>query len=306
MTSAAGRGTGGASGASRRPRRSRRSTASPRRTRRRTCPPSRSRAAGRGWRAHRARPPPRRRDSRCPRRRTRGAWRSRAASDRAAHRRHPRAGPHRPDLALQPDVPAHLARGTTRDPVAAWMASRARRGAGAQHAPESRIRRRSEAAEHDRRRGALREPRGLARLAVLVEVPDRRVIVRVAGEHRREVVEASGPARRPRRRPGTRLLQPAERLVQRRAEGPVDGHHLAGRLHLAAEAAIRARELVEREARQLDHHVVQRRLERRHRGPVITFGISRADARSRSAPRREQSGSRSPSTRAPRSARRAG
>ena len=58
------------------------------------------------------------------------------------------------------------------------------------------------------------------------------------------------PARRPTGRPGrvvprrvlgqeagARLLEAAQRLVERRAEGPVDGHHLARRLHLASPAS---------------------------------------------------------------------
>ena len=65
---------------------------------------------------------------------------------------------------------------------------------------------------------------------------------------------------------GARLLQAAERLVERRAERAVDGHDLAGRLHLRAQRAVGAGELVEREARQLDDHVVERRLEGGHGG----------------------------------------
>ena len=72
---------------------------------------------------------------------------------------------------------------------------------------------------------------------------------------------ASVPGRVLGQEPGARLLQAAQRLVERRAEGAVDGHDLAGRLHLRAERAVGARELVEREARQLDDHVVERRLE---------------------------------------------
>ena len=46
-----------------------------------------------------------------------------------------------------------------------------------------------------------------------------------------------GPARVLGQRPGAGLLEPAERLVQRRAERPVDRHHLARRLHLASRAS---------------------------------------------------------------------
>ena len=64
--------------------------------------------------------------------------------------------------------------------------------------------------------------------------------------------------------PGAGLLEAAQRLVERGPERPVDGHDLAGRLHLRPEAPVGAGELVERETRQLDDDVVERRLERRH------------------------------------------
>ena len=60
-----------------------------------------------------------------------------------------------------------------------------------------------------------------------------------------------------------RDLQRPHRLLHRRLEGPVDRHHLAGGLHLRAQRAVARRELVEGPARDLDHAVVQRRLERR-------------------------------------------
>src|SRR5207249_11382721 len=56
-------------------------------------------------------------------------------------------------------------------------------------------------------------------------------------------------------------LERAERLLERLLEGPPDGHHLAHRLHLRAEGVARLRELLEGEARDLGHHVVDRRLE---------------------------------------------
>ena len=62
-------------------------------------------------------------------------------------------------------------------------------------------------------------------------------------------------------------LERAQRLEQRRLEGPVDGHDLAGRLHLRAEPPIGGPELVERPARDLHHDVVEGRLERRGRPP---------------------------------------
>ena len=58
-----------------------------------------------------------------------------------------------------------------------------------------------------------------------------------------------------------RKLRAAHRLEDRLFERWADGHHLAGRLHLRTERAFGVNELVERPFRQLDHHVVQRRLE---------------------------------------------
>ena len=96
---------------------------------------------------------------------------------------------------------------------------------------------------------------------LLVDPVDRLVRVRVAGVDAGEVVERRGPARVLGQRPDPGLLETPERLVQRRAERPVDGHHLARGLHLAAERPVGGRELVEREARQLDDDVVERGLE---------------------------------------------
>src|SRR6059036_3917224 len=56
-------------------------------------------------------------------------------------------------------------------------------------------------------------------------------------------------------------LERAERLLERLLEGPPDRHHLADRLHLRAERVARLGELLEGEARDLGHHVVDRRLE---------------------------------------------
>ena len=55
------------------------------------------------------------------------------------------------------------------------------------------------------------------------------------------------------------------RLLKRRRERAVNRHHLAGGFHLRADAPVAARELVEGPARNLDHAVIQRRLERGER-----------------------------------------
>ena len=62
-------------------------------------------------------------------------------------------------------------------------------------------------------------------------------------------------------------LAGAARLEERLAEGAADAHRLADRLHLRAERRVRARELLEGEARELDDDVVERRLEARRRRP---------------------------------------
>ncbi len=79
-----------------------------------------------------------------------------------------------------------------------------------------------------------------------------------AGQH----IERGSPGRILGQEASPRLFQAAQRLVERCAEGAVDGHDLAGGLHLRAERAVGAGELVEREARQLDDDVVEGRLER--------------------------------------------
>ena len=60
---------------------------------------------------------------------------------------------------------------------------------------------------------------------------------------------------------GRPALQRAHRLLQRRLEGAVDRHHLAGRLHLRPERAVGRGELVERPAWDLHDDVVQSGLE---------------------------------------------
>ena len=150
----------------------------------------------------------------------------------------------RPDLALEPDVPAHLGEEPRRDPrrvldrllrhaaaqqrrAPATAASRTARGtAAARSAPRSAGRTASTRTPRRARRssGSTRRPSGRRRAGrgAAGQVVERRRPRRVLGE-----------------RPGARLLQPAQRLVQRRPERPVDRHHLAGRLHLAAEACDR-------------------------------------------------------------------
>ena len=60
-------------------------------------------------------------------------------------------------------------------------------------------------------------------------------------------------------------FEPPLRLDERLDERAADAHRLADRLHLRAERVVRARELLEREARDLDDDVVERRLEARGR-----------------------------------------
>ena len=57
------------------------------------------------------------------------------------------------------------------------------------------------------------------------------------------------------------------RLAECLREGPADPHRLADGLHLCSKRPIRTRELLEREARELHDHVVERRLEARRRRP---------------------------------------
>ena len=58
------------------------------------------------------------------------------------------------------------------------------------------------------------------------------VDIGIAAQDGGQVVERSGPRRILGQWPRAGLLEAAERLVQRRPEGAVDGHDLAGRLHL--------------------------------------------------------------------------
>ena len=145
--------------------------------------------------------------------------------------------------------------------------------------PQARVGGLHELAQDDGRGGPLGEPGALAGLAAVVDPADRGVVDRQALEplpalvgvrarvDRGEVVERRRPGRILAHRSGARLLEAPERLVERGPEGAVDRHDLAGRLHLRAEAPVGRRELVEREARQLDHDVVQRGLEGSDRRP---------------------------------------
>ena len=111
----------------------------------------------------------------------------------------------------------------------------------------------------------------------------------------------------PRRRGAGVELARAVRLEERLGERAADAHRLADRLHLRAERPVGAGELLEREARELDDDVVERRLEaRRASSPSGRSGSRRACSRRRAAPRPSRSDTRSPSTRARTSARRAG
>ena len=66
-------------------------------------------------------------------------------------------------------------------------------------------------------------------------------------------------------------LERAQRLLQRLLEGAPNRHRLADRFHLRAQLVDRAAKFLEREARNLGHHVVDRRLEarRRHARDVV-------------------------------------
>ena len=120
----------------------------------------------------------------------------------------------------------------------------------------------------------------------------------------------------PRARPGRRRaraampmprLERAQPLEQRLGERAADRHDLAHRLHAGAEPAVGGAELLERPARDLDHAVVERRLEARRRllGDVVGDLVERV-GRPPAAPRSWRSGSRSPCSPAPSCARRAG
>ncbi len=67
-------------------------------------------------------------------------------------------------------------------------------------------------------------------------------------------------------------VERAEGLLERLLDRPADRHHLAGRLHRGRERPVRVRELVEGPARDLDHDVVDRGLERGRRAASDRVG----------------------------------
>ena len=139
-----------------------------------------------------------------------------------------------------------------------------------------------------------------------LDVADRRESgedpVELALEERMDVLRHVDE-RLPRRRGAGVELARAERLEVRLGERPADPHRLADRLHLRAERPVGAGELLEREARELDDDVVERRLEARGRRPRqvvrdlverVADGEPRGDLRDRVARRlrRERRGAR--------------
>ena len=74
-----------------------------------------------------------------------------------------------------------------------------------------------------------------------------------------------------RRRRGLAGLEAADAFAERLLEGAADRHHFADRLHLRAEHRLGAGELLELPARDLDHDVVDGRLEAggRHARDVV-------------------------------------
>ncbi|MCU1599744.1 MAG: carbamoyl-phosphate synthase, large subunit, partial [Frankiales bacterium] len=85
-------------------------------------------------------------------------------------------------------------------------------------------------------------------------------------EQGRLVARVAGP-----REGGLLALQRAHRLAERLGEVATDRHRLADRLHVGRQGRVGVGELLEREPRHLDHHVVQRGLEagRRLLGDVV-------------------------------------
>ena len=69
-------------------------------------------------------------------------------------------------------------------------------------------------------------------------------------------------------------FQRAQAFLQRLLEGAADGHRLADGLHLRGQHRVGGREFLEGEARDLGHHVVDRRLEDAGVSRVMSLGIS--------------------------------
>ncbi len=90
------------------------------------------------------------------------------------------------------------------------------------------------------------------------------------GRDERVEVDVRVERREPER--GAAPLQRAHRLLQGLGEAAPDGHGLADGLHGRGEGLVRGRELLEREARDLDDDVVQRRLEARRGGAGDVVG----------------------------------
>ena len=97
------------------------------------------------------------------------------------------------------------------------------------------------------------------------EEPPESIVCRLSREEPVDKLGRLGDVNPGRRLPEEPLafhLERPQRLLQRRFERPVDGHDLAGRLHLRAKGAIRRGELVEGPARDLHDDVIERGLER--------------------------------------------
>ena len=98
------------------------------------------------------------------------------------------------------------------------------------------------------------------------------------GAHRIAVVVFAEPGDRHFIEAGEAGLQPAQRLLQAFLEGASDRHDLTDRFHGGGEERFGAGELLESEARDFGHHVVDSRFERRRRdaaGNVVRQFVER-------------------------------
>ena len=98
------------------------------------------------------------------------------------------------------------------------------------------------------------------------------------GARQRSSSSSARPSTLPVNRNGPgRALQAALGLLQRLGEGAADRHRLADRLHVGGEHGVGAGELLEREAGDLDDHVVQGGLEGRRglAGDVVGYLVQR-------------------------------